>query len=82
MGVDVARFKSEFLADYWARHGTSARARLLGHVHELSRVGQPLRAALELGRAERAVRWMNERLFGLDRRRCASCLAASPPIQR
>ncbi len=22
VGVDVARFKSEFLADYWARHGT------------------------------------------------------------
>ena len=28
VGVDVARFKSEFLADYWQRHGTPlARAR-------------------------------------------------------
>ena len=25
VGVDVARFKSEFLADYWTRHGTSLR---------------------------------------------------------
>ena len=37
VGVDVARFKSEFLADYWTRHGTSLRARALGGIHELSR---------------------------------------------
>jgi FAD/FMN-containing dehydrogenase/Fe-S oxidoreductase len=37
VGVDVARFKSEFLADYWKRHGTSLRARALGHVHALSK---------------------------------------------
>ena len=34
VGVDVARFKSEFLADYWTRHGTPLRARVLGHVHD------------------------------------------------
>ena len=27
VGVDVARFKSEFLADYWSRHGLSRHAR-------------------------------------------------------
>ena len=32
VGVDVARFKSEFLADYWERHGTPLRARALGDV--------------------------------------------------
>jgi Fe-S oxidoreductase len=42
VGVDVARFKSEFLADYWKRHGTSARARVLGHVHEMARWGSRL----------------------------------------
>jgi Fe-S oxidoreductase len=31
-GVDMARFKSEFLADYWTRHGVSRRARAFGHV--------------------------------------------------
>ena len=30
VGVDVARFKSEFLADYWQRHGTPLHARALG----------------------------------------------------
>ena len=36
VGVDVARFKSEFLADYWSRHGTPLRARALGNIHRLS----------------------------------------------
>ena len=45
VGVDVARFKSEFLADYWKRHGTARRARALGHVHELSRLASPFASA-------------------------------------
>ena len=32
VGVDMARFKSEFLADYWPRHGTPLRARALGGI--------------------------------------------------
>jgi FAD/FMN-containing dehydrogenase/Fe-S oxidoreductase len=36
VGVDVAAFKSEFLAGYWARNGTPLRTKLLGHVAELS----------------------------------------------
>jgi Fe-S oxidoreductase len=36
VGVDVARFKSEFLADYWSRHGTPLRARALGGVAKLA----------------------------------------------
>jgi FAD/FMN-containing dehydrogenase/Fe-S oxidoreductase len=39
VGVDVARFKSEFLADYWSRHGTPLRARALGGVAEASAWG-------------------------------------------
>ena len=36
VGVDMAAFKSEFLAAYWKRHGTPLRARMLGHIAELS----------------------------------------------
>ena len=36
VGVDVARFKSEFLADYHQRHGTPLGARALGHIHDVS----------------------------------------------
>ena len=54
VGVDVARFKSEFLADYWRRHGTSPRAHLLGHIHRPVGLGQPVRAGVERRVAERA----------------------------
>ena len=69
VGVDVARFKSEFLADYWRRHGTSLRARVLGHIHEVSRWGSrfaPLSNRLAISQL---ARWMNEQMLGLDRRR-------------
>jgi Fe-S oxidoreductase len=36
VGVDMARFKSEFLADYWKRHGTPVRVRLLGNIDRLA----------------------------------------------
>src|SRR3954468_8446402 len=45
VGVDVARFKSEFLFGYWQRHGMPLRTRVVGHAHRLpeisSGVGPP-----------------------------------------
>src|SRR5512132_343394 len=38
VGVDVARFKSEFLADYWQRHGTPFSARMIGHIHAIAAI--------------------------------------------
>jgi Fe-S oxidoreductase len=69
VGVDVARFKSEFLADYWKRHGTPLRARVLGHIHQLAPWGSRF-APLSNAIARSAVaRWINEQLLGLDSRR-------------
>jgi FAD/FMN-containing dehydrogenase/Fe-S oxidoreductase len=42
VGVDMARFKSEFLADYYARHGTPLQARVLGNIDRLSKWGSRL----------------------------------------
>ena len=53
VGVDMARFKSEFLADYWSRHGVSRHARVLGHARTAGEVGQLLRAALQLDHEQR-----------------------------
>ena len=53
VGVDVARFKSEFLADYWRRHGTPLRAHMLGHVHHVSRWGSRCAPLSNCDRAER-----------------------------
>src|SRR5260221_498325 len=69
VGVDVARFKSEFLAGYWQRHGIPIGKRLLGHVHTVSKVGSRFAPLSNLVAGSTAGRWMNEKLFGIDRRR-------------
>ena len=69
VGVDVARFKSEFLADYWRRHGTPLRARALGSVHELSAWASKAPALSNAIASSGPVRWINDALLGIDRRR-------------
>jgi len=64
VGVDMARFKSEFLADYWRRHGTPLRARLLGNIDRLSVWGSRLAPLSNL-----APRWLTGKLLHVDRRR-------------
>jgi Fe-S oxidoreductase len=70
VGVDMARFKSEYLAAHWERRGgPSLKARVLGNAPALARIGSataPLSGAV----ANLApVRWLNEKLTGIDARR-------------
>ena len=69
VGVDMARFKSEFLADYYTRHGTPLRARVLGRIHNLSALASPFARLLNPCLTSSWLRTVNEHLFGLDRRR-------------
>ena len=69
VGVDMARFKSEFLADYYGRHGTPLRARVLGRIHELSAWASPFARQLNPWLTSPWMRAANEHLLGLDRRR-------------
>jgi FAD/FMN-containing dehydrogenase/Fe-S oxidoreductase len=69
VGVDVARFKSEFLAAYWTRHDVPRRVKLLGHIDRLARWGSRLAPLSNVLAASAPVRWLNERLFELDSRR-------------
>ena len=69
VGVDVARFKSEFLADYWRRHGTALRAHVLGHIHELSAWACRFAGLVNPWLERVWVRGLNEWLIGIDRRR-------------
>ncbi len=82
VGVDVARFKSEFLADYWRRHGASPRAHLLGHIHRLSAWGSRFAPVSNVVSQSVPVRWLNERLFGIDRRRIPPAWASSTFARR
>ena len=53
VGVDMARYKSEFLADYYSRHGTPLQARALGNTANLAKVGQRVCSAFQLGSGDR-----------------------------
>ncbi len=69
VGVDMARFKSEFLAGYWARHGASWRARMLGNIHGLSEWASRCAPLSNWLIRSRPARWLNEKMFGMDSRR-------------
>ena len=69
VGVDVARFKSEFLADYWRRHGTPLQARLFGNARALAVWGSRLAPLSNWIVNVAPVRRLNERWLGIDRRR-------------
>ena len=82
VGVDVARFKSEFLASYWQRHGTPVRARLLGHVRDLARWGSRLAPMSNVVARSAPARWLNERIAGIDARRTPPAWASRTFAQR
>ena len=69
VGVDMARFKSEFLADYWRRHGTPVAARLLGNAGALAKWGSRLAPVSNWVLNSSAGRRVNEIVVGIDRRR-------------
>ena len=69
VGVDVARFKSEFLADYWRKRGVPLRARAVGHIHTVAKWGSRLAPISNVAAASAMGRWLGEKLLDVDRRR-------------
>jgi len=69
VGVDVARFKSEFLSDYWQRHGTPLHARALGQARRAAEWGSRLAPISNWIVNSGLGRRLNERVLGIDRRR-------------
>ena len=65
----MATFKSEFLADYWSRHGTPLRARALGNIHRVAQWGSKLAPLSNWIASSAPVRWLNEKMLDIDRRR-------------
>src|SRR6204780_2619123 len=68
VGVDMARFKSEFLAGYWQTYGTPLHAKVLGNVHKIAKMGSPVAAVMNRVSASAPMRHFNEAVFGLDHR--------------
>lgn len=69
VGVDVARFKSEFLSGYWDRHGMSMAARAFGSGHSAAVWGSRFAPLSNRLTASAPARWIAEKVVGLDRRR-------------
>jgi FAD/FMN-containing dehydrogenase/Fe-S oxidoreductase len=67
--VDMARLKAEFLHQYYQKHGLPRRNRLFGQVAKLGRWGCRLAPVSSWLARSRLGRWLNEKLFGIDRRR-------------
>jgi FAD/FMN-containing dehydrogenase/Fe-S oxidoreductase len=69
VGVDVARFKSEFLAGYWQRNGTPLKTRVIGNVRTVSEWGSRFAPVANALTGAALGRWINEQILGIDRRR-------------
>jgi FAD/FMN-containing dehydrogenase/Fe-S oxidoreductase len=74
--VDLAKLKAEFLQFYY-----HDRQRPLGHwlmagVHRLNRLGAPFAPLVNFLQKRRSLRWLLEKLGGIDRRR------SLPPLHR
>src|SRR3954469_5245133 len=69
VGVDVARFKSEFLAGYWRRNGMPLKTRVIGNVRTLSEWGSRFAPVANAIVGSAPGRWMNEQVLVVDRRR-------------
>lgn len=69
VGVDVARFKSEFLADYYTRRGVPLKATVLGNIHKTAALASRFPALANAVANNPVVKWVNEMVLGVDARR-------------
>jgi Fe-S oxidoreductase len=68
-GVDMARLKSEFLNQYWQRHGVSRSARWLAQTDRIAKWGSRLAPLSNWLMSRSATKSFNEKWLGLDYKR-------------
>jgi hypothetical protein len=62
--------QERILAEHWRKHGIPIGKRVLGNVRALSKVGSHFAPLSNAVAASGFGRWMNEKLFGIDRAAC------------
>jgi FAD/FMN-containing dehydrogenase/Fe-S oxidoreductase len=67
--VDMAKLKYEFLQHYHDAHGVPLATRVFGGIARLAPLAQAVAPLANAVLAATPVRWVNERLLGVDRRR-------------
>jgi Fe-S oxidoreductase len=73
--VDMARLKAEFLDQYYRKNGLPFRSRMFGQVAKFARWGSHFPRTLNWLLRNPVSRWLNDKCFGIDRRRKAPALA-------
>ncbi len=74
--VDMAKLKYEFLQHYHDEHGTPLPVLALGHAAAVAPLGQALAPVANALLPLAPVRWLNEKVAGIDRRRTLPRYAA------
>ena len=67
--VDMAKIKYEWLSHYYKRHGLPLHARAFGRVDSIYRIGSRIAGLANWVASRKTVRWLNEKLLHVDRRR-------------
>ncbi len=67
--VDMAKLKSEFLALYYAQHGTPLRARLFARIEQLNRLGCAFAPMSNWVARSALARWFFDHVLGIHRNR-------------
>jgi Fe-S oxidoreductase len=80
--VDMARLKAEFLHQYHREHGLPLRNLAFGHVAELGRIGGAMAPLSNWLARSGPVRWLNEKLLGIDGRRMPPAFTRRSLVQR
>ncbi len=76
--VDMAKIKTETLAQRYARHGTPLAARLFGHIHTLNRLAAPVAPLANLALATPPGRWAAQQVTNLAPQRSLPSFAPRP----
>jgi FAD/FMN-containing dehydrogenase/Fe-S oxidoreductase len=74
--VDLAKLKAEFLEIYYRHHLRPVGHWLMAGIHRFNRMGAPLAPVVNWLQERRLVRWLLEKLGGIDRRRSLPVLHA------
>ncbi|HXZ44317.1 MAG TPA: anaerobic glycerol-3-phosphate dehydrogenase subunit C [archaeon] len=67
--VDMAKLKSEFLALYYAQHGTPLRARLFARIEQMNRLGCTFAPMSNWVARSALARWFFDRVLGIHQNR-------------
>jgi FAD/FMN-containing dehydrogenase/Fe-S oxidoreductase len=79
--VDMAKIKTEFLYQYHEKHGTPLRARMMGHIHTLSRIASPVAPLANLVMRTPLAR-PGMRMMGIARERKLSPFTSNTFVRR